>query len=69
MSQLFSLPPDAPPIAPAPAVPTLTDEMVQKRAADEARSRQQGGRASQFMTNPMTQLDAGPSHKRTLGAA
>jgi hypothetical protein len=66
MSALFN-PPSTPTLPPAPAPPQLTDPAVQSRADEERRARQAVGRASQFMTTPQHQLDAGPSRRAELG--
>lgn len=68
MSALFD-PPSAPQLPPPPRPPQITDPKVASRADEERRMRVIQGKASQFMTNPQTQQDAGPSRKRYLGAA
>jgi hypothetical protein len=66
MSALFN-PPEAPKLPPPPAPPQITDPKMAMRADEERRQRALAGRASQFMTNPQTQNDPGPSRTRTLG--
>lgn len=68
MGALFS-PPKAPtPMAPPP-VPSMADPAVQTRVNEAARLRSMGGRASTYLTNPNSQLDAEPSAARQLGGA
>jgi hypothetical protein len=64
MSVFFDQP-KAPLLPPAPAPPQASDAAVQKRMHEE--TRKLPGRASQFFTNPQTQLDPGPSRKQYLG--
>lgn len=67
MGALFS-PPKAPnPTAPPP-VPTMADPAIAARN-EQARLRSLGGRASTYLTNPNSQLDAEPSAARQLGGA
>ena len=68
MSGLFGMP-QAPPVPPAPPAPSLNDPAIANRASEEMRQRQQGGRASQFMTNPQEQSAVGTTRRRELGAA
>ena len=68
MGGLFN-PPKAPmPTAPPP-VPTPADPAIQAQVNEQVRRRSMGGRASTYLTNPNSQLDAEPSAARQLGAA
>lgn len=68
MGGLFGKPNTPTPAAPPP-VPTPADPSIQARVNEEARLRSMGGRASTYLTNPNSQLDAEPSAARQLGAA
>lgn len=61
----FESMPSAPAVPMPPPPPTLSTATVSARADEVARG--QRGRASTFMTDPATQLDAGPSRQRVLG--
>jgi hypothetical protein len=66
MGALFS-PPKAPPVAPAPPVPSATTAAVLEAARDADRRRAAAsGRASTYLTNPSHSRDADPSAKRLL---
>ena len=58
------MPPPAPMVPQPPPAPTLDNAKVQA-AADQA-AQGKAGRASTFMTDPSTQLTAGPSKKQYL---
>lgn len=68
MGALFS-PPKAPTPAAPPPVPSSADPTIQAKVNEAARLRSMGGRASTYLTNPNSQLDAEPSAARQLGAA
>ncbi len=68
MGALFS-PPKAPTPTAPPPVPTAADPTIQAKVNEAARLRSMGGRASTYLTNPNSQMDAEPSAARQLGAA
>ena len=59
--------PNAPTPAAPPPVPTPADPAIAARN-EQARLRALSGRASTYLTNPNSQLDAEPSAARQLGA-
>ena len=65
MAAMFSTP-KMPAVQPAPPPPTLDDPAVQSRADEARRQRAMTGRASQFLSNPMTQLRADPDQRKHL---
>ncbi len=69
MAALFN-PPTLPAIPPAPPVPT-TDTKAVQAAGEQAvkKQQQQQGRASTYLTDPMTQRTPDLSKQRYLGAA
>jgi hypothetical protein len=67
MGALFS-PPNAPTPTAPPAVPTPADPAIAQRN-EQLRLRALSGRASTYLTNPNSQMDAEPSAARQLGAA
>jgi hypothetical protein len=68
MAGLFGKPNTPTPGAPPP-VPSSADPAIQARVNEAARLRSMGGRASTYLTNPHSQMDAEPSAARQLGAA
>lgn len=61
--------PNTPTPAPPPAIPTLDTAANATAQNERARRYAMGGRASTYLTNPNSQLDAEPSAARQLGAA
>lgn len=68
MGALFN-PPKAPVPAAPPPVPSGADPAIQAQVNEQVRLRSMGGRASTYLTNPNSQMDAEPSAARQLGAA
>jgi len=68
MGGVFGKPNTPTPAAPPP-VPTAADPTIHAKVNEAARLRSMGGRASTYLTNPNSQLDAEPSAARQLGAA
>ena len=66
MSAIFDMP-KAPVVPTPPEVPKLDDAVVQRAAAEVQRGHARGGRASQILTNPQTQQDAGKDRRAYLG--
>lgn len=68
MGGLFGKPDTPMPGAPPPP-PSLADPAIQAKVNEEARLRAMSGRASTYLTNPNSQVEAEPSAARQLGAA
>ncbi len=69
MAALFS-PPTLPTVPPPPPIPMPSSAAV-TNASDQAvkKQQQQQGRASTYLTDPMTQRTPEKTQQRTLGAA
>lgn len=68
MAAMFSTP-KAPAIPPPPKPPMLNDPKIAMAADEERRQRAMQGRASQFMSNPLTQTKTDPDATRYLTGA